>query len=68
MPAELHIAFGIHNRNGYYIHALAAMHSVMKNASSPVKARILHDGTLSMAEQAQFQKVAAHSGGGGDIP
>lgn len=56
---RLNIAFGIHNKGGYYIHALAAMHSVMKAASVPVSAHILHDETLDAEAQNRFRKVAA---------
>lgn len=59
----MHIAYGIHNRNGYYLHSLASMRSLMKNSSAPVVAHILHDGTLGAGEQNAFQNVAALSGG-----
>ncbi|MBD5627054.1 MAG: hypothetical protein HDQ90_06180 [Desulfovibrio sp.] len=61
--APLHIAYGIHNRDGYFIHGLASMHSLMKGASVPLVAHILHDGTLGAPEEDAFQKVASRSGG-----
>lgn len=59
----MHIAYGIHNADGYFIHGLASMHSLMKGSSVPVVAHILHDGTLGAAERGAFQKVASRSGG-----
>ncbi len=59
---RLNIAFGIHNKGGYYIHALAAMHSVMKAASVPVSAHILHDETKDRApvHRPRFREYIRH--------
>ncbi|MDE7240441.1 glycosyltransferase, partial [Desulfovibrio sp.] len=59
----MHIAYGIHNKDGYFVHGLASMHSLMKSSSVPVVAHLLHDGTLGVEEQAAFQAVAGRSGG-----
>ena len=56
----MNIAFGLHTKEGYYLHTLAAMHSVMRRASVPLAAHILHDETLDAAARGCFQKVAAH--------
>lgn len=54
----LDIALGLHNANGYHIHALTAICSVMANTTHPVKVHLMHDDSLGGEEKAQFSALA----------
>lgn len=54
----LDIALGLHNANGYHIHALTAICSVMANTKHPVNVHLMHDDSLGGEEKAQFSALA----------
>lgn len=58
-----HVAVGVHNRSGYFVHALVTLHSVFARSGRPVVAHVLHDATLENAEKRYFRAVGALHGG-----
>lgn len=54
----INISFGIHNKNGYYIHTLAAINSILKNTSQQIAIHIIHDNTLNNEEKHYFNKIS----------
>ena len=58
----LRIAMGLHNAGDYHLHSLTCLHTVLARASCPVRLYLLHDATVTPAQQALFaQLVGAFS-------
>lgn len=60
--APLNAVLGVHNKNGYCLHALVSLHSILSRAGSGIISHIFHDRTLGNNDKKNFCKLAAHFG------
>lgn len=56
----LNAVLGVHNRNGYYIHALVLLHSILSKTRTEIIPHIFHDSTLEENDKNKFLKLAEH--------
>lgn len=60
--APLNAVLGVHNRNGYCIHSLVSLHSLLSKSGSAIVPHIFHDHTLGDRDKDNFCKLAGHFG------
>ena len=60
---EIHIGFGLHDKNGdYSVWVGVTMQSVLEHTSAPVCFHILHDATLTQSNKEKLIQVATQGG------